>query len=255
MKKKKQAQVKKARLSQNRESELLHDRGEQPCPNGATREPESSIMPPLPTIPASAVQRPVIPDRHYIQDTHGETRLPDSLDDSDSSSSSDVGHDDSLSEPIPSIFTKTPFIHDPGNGPRVRDMRAFLASSFAARPSFDDPLCAEFAHEEMIEMLSTVLPDETALVCGVMIVSLSLCRNRLHQILWYNRSRKAARVCPACQRLYRLGDALPEILAFDEHGVQPSDDVASASSVLLREQELSGLCTYGQLCLHFQRLT
>jgi hypothetical protein len=33
-----------------------------------------------------------------------------------------------------------PSIHDPGNGPRVRDVRAFLSSFFAQPPSLDDPL-------------------------------------------------------------------------------------------------------------------
>jgi hypothetical protein len=56
------------------------------------------------------------------------------------------------------------YIHDPGNGPRVRDTRAFLSSYFAQPPSLDEPLCAEFAQEEVLQMLMTVLPEETALV-------------------------------------------------------------------------------------------
>lgn len=56
------------------------------------------------------------------------------------------------------------YIHDPGTGPRVRDARAFLGSYFALPPSLDDPLCAEFAQEEVLQMLMTVLPEETALV-------------------------------------------------------------------------------------------
>lgn len=67
-------------------------------------------------------------------------------------------------EPIPPSLVSEPFIYDPGNGPRVRNVFAFLASRFAAPPSLDDPLCAEFAQEEMLEMLCSVLPDETALV-------------------------------------------------------------------------------------------
>lgn len=57
-----------------------------------------------------------------------------------------------------------PFIHDPGNGKRVRDARAFLASFFAQPPAMDDPLCAEFSQDEVLQMLCTVLPEETALV-------------------------------------------------------------------------------------------
>lgn len=59
---------------------------------------------------------------------------------------------------------KKPFIQDPGNGPRVRDIQAFLASSFAAPPSLEDELCAEFAQEELLQMLCSILPQETAMV-------------------------------------------------------------------------------------------
>jgi len=57
-----------------------------------------------------------------------------------------------------------PSIHDPGNGPRVRDVRAFLSSFFAQPPSLDDPLCAEFSQEEVLQMLCTSLPEDTAIV-------------------------------------------------------------------------------------------
>ncbi len=57
-----------------------------------------------------------------------------------------------------------PIIHDPGNGPRVKNMRAFLDSSFSQPAWTDNPLCAEFAQREILQMLCTVLPEETALV-------------------------------------------------------------------------------------------
>lgn len=81
------------------------------------------------------------------------------------------------------LMPQSPFIHDPGNGPRVRDTRAFLTSKFFAQPPALDvsfattplrivpdnipkiPLCAEFAQEEILQMLCTILPEETALVC------------------------------------------------------------------------------------------
>jgi hypothetical protein len=44
------------------------------------------------------------------------------------------------------------------------DTRAFLTSFFAQPPSLEDPLCAEFAQQEVCQMLYTVLPEETALV-------------------------------------------------------------------------------------------
>ncbi|RDX43638.1 hypothetical protein OH76DRAFT_1360976 [Lentinus brumalis] len=124
--------------------------------------------------------------------------------------------------PIPPALLKTPFIHDPGNGPRVKDVRAFLSSRFATPPSVDDPLCAEFAEEAVAEMLCSVLPEETAF------------------ILWYNKSRRMSRICPACQRLYRLGDVLPEHLS---NGDTEERIEQNASPFLAREQELSGLCS------------
>src|ERR1700730_4557155 len=69
-----------------------------------------------------------------------------------------------LTECRPPEGTPYIYIHDPGNGPRVRDTRAFLSSYFAHPPSLDDPLCAEFAQEEVLQMLMTVLPKDIALV-------------------------------------------------------------------------------------------
>ncbi|KAG6890219.1 hypothetical protein C0995_010230 [Termitomyces sp. Mi166 len=119
------------------------------------------------------------------------------------------------------LMPKAPFIHDPGNGPRVRDVHAFLSSRFFAQsPALDDPLCAEFAQKEVLEMLRTVLPEEVAL------------------ILWYNKSRSTSRICPACHRLYRLGD----ILADHIPGQTPFDGMDS-SPKMQREQIISGLCS------------
>jgi len=116
-----------------------------------------------------------------------------------------------------------PFIHDPGNGHRVRDMRAFLSSFFAQPPALNDPLCAEFSQDEVLQMLCTVLPEETAL------------------ILWYNKSRSTSRICPACQRLYRLGDVLPDHMDFAEDHARSVTQRPPPQ--LEREQEISGLCS------------
>ena len=62
------------------------------------------------------------------------------------------------------ILSREPAIYDPGNGPRVKNIHAFLASSFSSPPSTDDDLCAEFAQEEVLDMLYTVLPHELAMV-------------------------------------------------------------------------------------------
>lgn len=134
------------------------------------------------------------------------------------------------------ILPQAPFIHDPGNGPRVRDTQAFLTSFFAQKPAFHDPMCAEFAQEEVLQMLKTVLPDETATVCLVQPfdVFYNCC-----QILWYNKSRATSRICPACQRLYRLGDLLP-----DHIGDEMERTNQRSSPQLEKEQEISGLCPY-----------
>jgi uncharacterized protein YbaR (Trm112 family) len=54
------------------------------------------------------------------------------------------------------------------------------------------------------------------------------------QIMWYNKSRVGSRVCPACHRLYRIGDVLPDLM--DEEKAQ------AGSEIQQREQEISGLC-------------
>jgi uncharacterized protein YbaR (Trm112 family) len=113
-----------------------------------------------------------------------------------------------------------PIIHDPGNGPRVRDVRGFLASFFAQPPSLEDPLCAEFSQEEVLQMLCTALSEETAIV------------------LWYNKSRATSRICPSCRRLYRLGDILPDLTDDGEKHINET-----RSPLLAREQEISGLCS------------
>ena len=62
------------------------------------------------------------------------------------------------------ILLSNPILVNHGDGPRVRDMHAFLDSWFAQPPWTADPLCAEFAQREILQMLRTVLPEETALV-------------------------------------------------------------------------------------------
>ncbi|KAL4071550.1 hypothetical protein V8B97DRAFT_1960744 [Scleroderma yunnanense] len=111
----------------------------------------------------------------------------------------------------------TPNIYDPGTGPRVRNAKEFLASYFAQPPSLNDPLCAEFAQEEILEMLCTVLSEDMAIV------------------LWYNKSRVTGRICPSCRRLYNLGDVLPELIQDGSY--------SPASPYLIREQHISGLCS------------
>ncbi|TFY82106.1 hypothetical protein EWM64_g1906 [Hericium alpestre] len=117
-----------------------------------------------------------------------------------------------------------PIIYDPGNGPRVQDVRAFLSSPFSQPACSTEPLCAEFAQPEVLQMLLTVLPEETAL------------------FLWYNKSRRIGRVCPSCRRLYNLGDTLPDAVQ-DTHGDPDAQVEKPPSPLLYREQHISGLCS------------
>lgn len=81
-------------------------------------------------------------------------------------------------DPTLTFLKKPMMIHDPGNGPRVRDAPAFISSSFAQPPCMDDPLCAEFAQQEVLQMLRTVLPEETALV-----------RHYKHEVMFVGRRK------------------------------------------------------------------
>lgn len=46
-----------------------------------------------------------------------------------------VSFDDDIALDYPAGYLPPlPFIHDPGNGPRIRDTRAFLTSKFFAQP-------------------------------------------------------------------------------------------------------------------------
>ncbi|KAJ1303321.1 hypothetical protein OPQ81_011517 [Rhizoctonia solani] len=135
-------------------------------------------------------------------------------------------------EPSPPIQAKnshanesvSSLIVDPGTGPRVRDLYAFLKSPFAAPPSLDDPLCDWFFDSTTYTIIEQLLPEELSL------------------ILYYNRTRLVDRICPACRRFYRLGDLLaflsPEPGSIDELDRQQED------SRTLREQEISGLCSF-----------
>lgn len=63
-----------------------------------------------------------------------------------------------------SLSMRPPCIEHTGDGVRVRDVFDFIDSHFASPPSYEDPLCAEFAQEEVLDMLCAVLPEETAAV-------------------------------------------------------------------------------------------
>ncbi|EKM52318.1 uncharacterized protein PHACADRAFT_211590 [Phanerochaete carnosa HHB-10118-sp] len=128
-----------------------------------------------------------------------------------------------------------PCVEDRGNGPHVHDIHAFLSSKLCSPPSLSDALCAEFAREEVLQMLCGVLPAETAL------------------IVWHNKSRRTARICPACRRLYRIGELTREPLLDDSSppaSCSPSSSPADGTTAeseqsrrRRREQEISGICS------------
>lgn len=82
----------------------------------------------------------------------------------DESGAEKASIDSSVARDVEEALFQRPFIYDPGNGPRVRDAKMFLNSSFAQPVSVEDELCKEFAQKEVLEMLMAVLPEETALV-------------------------------------------------------------------------------------------
>ena len=67
-------------------------------------------------------------------------------------------------EPIEPPSLSMAFLHDPGNGPRVRNVKEFLKSRFAAPASVEHEYCGVFVHDKILEALRAVLPDEMALV-------------------------------------------------------------------------------------------
>ncbi|CAE7208817.1 unnamed protein product, partial [Rhizoctonia solani] len=135
-------------------------------------------------------------------------------------------------EPSPPPQPQTNHVHenisspvvDPGTGPRVRDLYAFLKSPFAAPPSLDDPLCDWFFDSATYSIIAQLLPQEPSL------------------ILHYNRTRLVDRICPACRRFYRLGDLLPFLAP--EPGSIDELDRQQEDSRTLHEQQISGLCSF-----------
>ena len=165
--------------------------------------------------------------------------------------------DDHVPKVVEETMFKQPFIHDPGNGPRVRIAKDFISSFFAQPPAFDvsyvlviplhhpynKPLNDRthyalnlhkkkfykcFARYCQRKLLWWVNPSMTWVVLKL------YCQ----KLLWYNKSRARSRVCPACQRLYRLGDVLPDHMEEEPRKNRPM------IPQLLREQEISGLCMF-----------
>lgn len=184
-----------------------------------SKRPSGNLARPAPVDQPPAVHKHPSPSSTPSLPSSPSLRTPSPLDKEIVNSFEGFSLEAHIPQKVEQVMFQPPFIHDPGNGPRVRDARIFMSSFFAKPAALDDPLCAEFAQEEVLQMLCTVLPEETAL------------------ILWYNKSRAESRICPACQRLYRLGDHLPDLI--DEESTEDKPP----SPQLLREQRISGLCS------------
>ncbi|KAF7791570.1 hypothetical protein EIP86_002586 [Pleurotus ostreatoroseus] len=138
--------------------------------------------------------------------------------------------------PIDPIHLMRPCLEDTGDGLRVLDVFNFVFDSrLASPPSLDDALCAEFAQEEILDMLCTVLPEECATVLTF-----------AWQIMWYNKTRTASRICPVCKRLYRVGDVLdpsPSRSPPRSRSPSPHNNTSPAKDKRRKEQEISGICS------------
>jgi hypothetical protein len=219
LKKKRGNQAKKDKREKLRRAQRSSESATSSSPHGDKPEPVQWHDPDLETTPPSC--RPTSLSPLEFSNANFERTTPNSSPD--------------IPEGTPYVY-----IHDPGNGPRVRDTRAFLSSFFAHPPAIHDPLCAEFAQEEVLQMLVTILPEETALVGGLLLRIFTAMLIAFSQILWYNKSRVTGRICPACQRLYRLGDSLPDHFV----DFEAKRSVRKTSPQLAREQKISGLCTF-----------
>ena len=149
-----------------------------------------------------------------------------------------------IARKVEEVMFEPPFIHDPGNGPRVRDVKMFIKSSFAQPVAQEDELCQEFGQKEVLEMLMTILPEDTALVGGRILTFSTTQFIVGMKVLWYNKSRAKNRICPACLRLYNIGDELDNLT---RGGILGEDAMGGNEKVVLsarqlREQELSGFC-------------
>ncbi|KAJ3554564.1 hypothetical protein NM688_g3044 [Phlebia brevispora] len=179
----------------------------------------------------SAPHDTLIPDDYTTSVQYSTVNMPEPCD--NSLQPARLCHPDGSGDRFPGadVLLKRPCIEDTGTGLQVLDVLEFVFDSrLASPPSLDDALCAEFAQEEVLDMLCVVLPEEIA------------------TILWYNKSRQTARICPVCKRLYRVGEALRQP---GEHSPSWSNSdfprapqkPASSHAKRRKEQEISGICS------------
>lgn len=135
----------------------------------------------------------------------------------------------------------TPFVTDGGDGPRVKDIEKYLSSFFCPPVSLDNHDCARYDRVEILTVLKSTLPHEFALVSNLDLITKSILNYMNYQKnVWFNKSRTFNRICPACQRLYRLGDSLLDPV---NGGMLCIEDPNTPYQVL-REQRISGICMH-----------
>jgi len=125
--------------------------------------------------------------------------------------------------------------------PCIQDFTTFLKGPIA------HPIAEEsdqgLSWKEVLEILMSILPKETVEVSHKIQDFNQDNDWSLNKILWYNKSRKKGRICPACLRLYTIGDDLAAHItggftAKDLTGLCRVERLALQQ----RKQELSGFC-------------
>lgn len=137
---------------------------------------------------------------------------------------------------IAHLESSASYIYDPGNGPRVRDFLAFLKSPFAA------PVAQSFLHVGVdpgsLRDIQSDAAEQKYSAANIIPVLNRFLPGEFATLLWFNRTRKTQRICPACQRLYNLADDLPPLI-MPAQGEAPEADPEG----IRRERELSGICS------------
>jgi len=98
-------------------------------------------------------------------------------------------------QPEGASLSESVFLHDPGNGLHVKDVKNFLQSSFA-QPISEEEIKV-FGGNMIIEKLKNLLPEDIALVCNHLLIFKNTVLISM-KILWYNKSRaKSVRGLPS----------------------------------------------------------
>ena len=97
------------------------------------------VQPPLnqDSTTTNTAQEPPIDYESKVPSPPSYLRTPSPLHQLQKSKETSCSLDDRVSSTVEEAMFKQPFIHDPGNGPRVRIAKEFISSFFAQPPAFD----------------------------------------------------------------------------------------------------------------------